>query len=615
MIEIEGLSKRFGAKSVLDHVSFTAEDGKVTGFLGPNGAGKSTTMRAALGLIAPDSGRALIDGRPFAEHRAPLRTVGAVLDAKSAHKGRSAYAHLLSIALTNGIPKRRVDEVMDLTGIAAVKTRKAGAFSLGMSQRLSIAAALLGDPHNLVLDEPINGLDPEGVKWVRDLCRYYAAQGRAVLLSSHLMSEVALTADNLVIIGQGRILETTTVADFVAEHSTRSLRVITPEPEKLRGHLRPRARGHGHADHARNRRPAGGRGLPHHGRRSGGRRLCLRRRAAGHLPVRAGARLARRGLHDAHPHQRRIPGPFDVRHHATRATHAIQGGAAMSRGAHAAHANRSARNARTRRQPQQTWNVPAPNTGDGGRAGGYGTRATFAAPRLTFLNALRAELCKALSLKSTYVLLIINALLLPVGSALMAWAMAFLMSLDPATGTTTDDPQPVAESYMWGSASAFVPTCLLVTGILGVMAVTVEYSSSTIQSSLTANPRRVMFLNAKTLVTAALAFVSSLVGLLLAWAAAYALLSPVGMTPLADGEHALPWVSILGGALLLTAMAVLGRGPGRPLPVDDGRRVRPGRSADYRAVGAVDGVAGGRPVRVAAVGGALPAGFRLWGMC
>ena len=233
MIEIEGLSKRFGAKTVLDHVSFIAEDGKVTGFLGPNGAGKSTTMRAALGLIAPDSGRALIDGRPFAEHRAPLRTVGAVLDAKSAHKGRSAYAHLLSIALTNGIPRRRVDEVMDLTGIAAVKNRNAGSFSLGMSQRLSIAAALLGDPHNLVLDEPINGLDPEGVKWVRELCRYYAAEGRAVLLSSHLMSEVALTADNLVIIGQGRILETTTVADFVAEHSTHSLRVITPEPEKL----------------------------------------------------------------------------------------------------------------------------------------------------------------------------------------------------------------------------------------------------------------------------------------------------------------------------------------------------------------------------------------------
>lgn len=200
----------------------------------------------------------------------------------------------------------------------------------------------------------------------------------------------------------------------------------------------------------------------------------------------------------------------------------------MSRGAHAAHADRSARTA----------------------------------PSLTFLNAVRAELCKALSLKSTYVLLIINALLLPAGSALLAWAMSFVMSIDPQTGEFLDTPQPVAESFMWSSAAGFVPTCLLVTGIFGVMAVSVEYSSSTIQSSLVANPRRMMFLNAKTLVTAALAFVSSLVGLLLAWAAAYALLSPVGMTPLADGEHALPWVSILGGALLLTAMAVLGVGLG-----------------------------------------------------
>lgn len=200
----------------------------------------------------------------------------------------------------------------------------------------------------------------------------------------------------------------------------------------------------------------------------------------------------------------------------------------MSRGAHAAHANRSARTA----------------------------------PSLTFLNAVRAELCKALSLKSTYVLLIINALLLPAGSALLAWAMSFVMSIDPQTGEFLDTPQPVAESFMWSSAAGFVPTCLLVTGIFGVMAVSVEYSSSTIQSSLVANPRRVMFLNAKTLVTAALAFVSSLAGLLLAWAAAYALLSPVGMTPLGDGEHALPWVSILGGALLLTAMAVLGVGLG-----------------------------------------------------
>ena len=234
MIEIQHISKRFGGKQVLNDVSFMAEDGKVTGFLGPNGAGKSTTMRAALGLITPDSGRALIDGKPFASIKAPMAAVGAVLDAKSAHKGRSAYAHLKALAQTNGIPASRVDEVIDLTGIGSVKKRRAGAFSLGMSQRLSIAAALLGDPRNLVLDEPVNGLDPEGVKWVRELCRFYAGQGRAVLLSSHLMSEVALTADNLVIIGQGRILETTTVSHFVAEHSAHALRVATPEPGKLR---------------------------------------------------------------------------------------------------------------------------------------------------------------------------------------------------------------------------------------------------------------------------------------------------------------------------------------------------------------------------------------------
>lgn len=234
MIEIKGLTKSFKGVRAIQDVSFTAEDGKVTGFLGPNGAGKSTTMRAALGLIAPDAGTALIDGRPFVDNPAPMRAVGAVLDAKSAHRSRTAYDHLLALALTNGIPRRRVDEVIAQTGLESVKRRKAGQFSLGMSQRLSIAAALLGDPRNLVLDEPINGLDPEGVRWVRELCRYYASQGRAVLLSSHLMSEVALTADNLVIIGRGRILRTTTVADFVAEHSDRSLRVVTPEPERLR---------------------------------------------------------------------------------------------------------------------------------------------------------------------------------------------------------------------------------------------------------------------------------------------------------------------------------------------------------------------------------------------
>ncbi len=234
MLEFKHITKRFGAKTALEDVSFVAEDGKVTGFLGPNGAGKSTSMRCALELIHPDNGIVLIDGKSYKQIPSPMTEVGAVLDAKSAHRGRTAYNHLYTLALTHGISKKRVDEVIDITGLTSVKKRKAGSFSLGMSQRLSIAAALLADPHNLILDEPINGLDPEGVKWVRELCRYYASQGRAILLSSHLMSEVALTADNLVIIAHGEILERTTVKDFVDAHSQHAVRLVTPEGEKLK---------------------------------------------------------------------------------------------------------------------------------------------------------------------------------------------------------------------------------------------------------------------------------------------------------------------------------------------------------------------------------------------
>lgn len=237
MLEFQHITKRFGAKTVLNDVSFVAEDGKVTGFLGPNGAGKSTTMRCALNLIHANSGTSLIDGKPYAKIASPMTEVGAVLDAKSAHRGRTAYNHLYSLALTYGISKKRVDEVIDITGLTSVKNRKAGSFSLGMGQRLSIAAALLADPHNLILDEPVNGLDPEGVKWVRELCKYYASQGRAILLSSHLMSEVALTADNLVIIAHGEILERTTVQDFVNAHSQHAIRLVTPEGEKLKSVL------------------------------------------------------------------------------------------------------------------------------------------------------------------------------------------------------------------------------------------------------------------------------------------------------------------------------------------------------------------------------------------
>lgn len=233
MITIEKLTKTFGSKKALDDVSFVAEDGKVTGFLGPNGAGKSTTMRAALGLIRPDAGRALIDGRPFVKSRSPMAEVGSVLNPRSVHGGRTAYTALRYLALSNGIPKSRVDEVMAMSGITSVSKQKTGSFSLGMSQRLSISAALLGDPKNLIFDEPLNGLDPEGVMWVRRLCRYFASQGRCVLLSSHLMSEVAQVADNLVIIAQGRVIEQTSVSEFVSKYSSHAIRIITPDAHRL----------------------------------------------------------------------------------------------------------------------------------------------------------------------------------------------------------------------------------------------------------------------------------------------------------------------------------------------------------------------------------------------
>jgi ABC-2 type transport system ATP-binding protein len=233
MLSIENLSKKFGKKQALHDVTFTANDGRVTGFLGPNGAGKSTTMRVLLGLLHAESGRALVDGEAYATSRSPLTRVGAVLDAKSAHKGRSAIAHLTAVAQTHGISQARVEEVLEYSGLTSVAKRRAGSFSLGMSQRLNIAAAILGDPHNLVLDEPVNGLDPEGVRWVRDLCKFYASTGRCVLLSSHLMSEVAVTADDLVIIGQGKILDTTTASDFIERHSSHAVHVVTPDPESL----------------------------------------------------------------------------------------------------------------------------------------------------------------------------------------------------------------------------------------------------------------------------------------------------------------------------------------------------------------------------------------------
>ncbi|MFF4317879.1 ABC transporter ATP-binding protein [Streptomyces sp. NPDC001568] len=234
MITLRGLTKRYGDTVAVDGLTLDIEEGRVTGFLGPNGAGKSTTLRMVLGLDHPTAGEALIGGRPYAALRRPLREVGALLDAKALHPARSARSHLIAQARSNGIPLRRVDEVLETVGLAKVARRRAGAFSLGMHQRLGIAGALLGDPQVLVLDEPVNGLDPDGVRWVRELVRAQAAQGRTVLLSSHLMSEMQLTADQLVIIGRGRLLADTTMADFLARSASASVRVRVPDPADRR---------------------------------------------------------------------------------------------------------------------------------------------------------------------------------------------------------------------------------------------------------------------------------------------------------------------------------------------------------------------------------------------
>ncbi|MER5964860.1 ABC transporter ATP-binding protein [Streptomyces sp. NPDC002057] len=237
MIRAENLTKRYGDTTVVHDLSFTVRPGTVTGFLGPNGAGKSTTLRMILGLDAPTRGHATVDGLPFARHTAPLTRVGALLEARSVHPGRSAHHHLMALAHTHGIPRARVERVLALTGLTHVARKRVKGFSLGMGQRLGIAAALLGDPATVVLDEPVNGLDPEGVLWIRTLLRSLAAEGRTVLVSSHLMSEMALTADHLIVIGKGRLLADTTVDELVRTSGGATVKVVTPEADRLRNLL------------------------------------------------------------------------------------------------------------------------------------------------------------------------------------------------------------------------------------------------------------------------------------------------------------------------------------------------------------------------------------------
>jgi ABC-2 type transport system ATP-binding protein len=234
VIEVNQLTKHFGSVTAVDELSFTVQPGHVTGFLGPNGAGKTTTMRLILGLDVPTSGHALVDGRQYTDLVRPLREVGTLLDASAVHPSRTAFQHVLSIALSNGIKRQRVTEVLRLTGVDKVAHRRAGGFSLGMKQRLGIAVALLGDAPTLIFDEPANGLDPEGIRWIRQFFSELAAQGRTVLVSSHLMSEMALTADHLIVIGRGKLLADTTTAQFLESNARQDVLIRSPRPADLR---------------------------------------------------------------------------------------------------------------------------------------------------------------------------------------------------------------------------------------------------------------------------------------------------------------------------------------------------------------------------------------------
>jgi ABC-2 type transport system ATP-binding protein len=234
MIEATHLTKNYGDKRAVDDLSFVVKPGIVTGFLGPNGSGKSTTMRLILGLDRPTSGTVIVNGKAYRDLPAPLHEIGALLEARAVHTGRSAYNHLLALAQTHGVPRRRVDELIELVGLQEVARKRVGGFSLGMGQRLGIAAALLADPSTLILDEPVNGLDPEGIHWIRTLLRGLAAEGRTVFVSSHLMSEMALTADHLIVIGRGRLIADMSVDEFVRSASKNLVRVRSPQLDELR---------------------------------------------------------------------------------------------------------------------------------------------------------------------------------------------------------------------------------------------------------------------------------------------------------------------------------------------------------------------------------------------
>ena len=503
MIEAHGLVKRYGSTLAVNDLSFSIRPGLVTGFLGPNGAGKTTTMRMILGLDAPTQGSVTVGGRSYRDLPAPMREVGALLDAKALHGGRRARDHLLCLAQSNGIPRSRVDEVLRPVGLEGVARRRVKGFSLGMSQRLGIASALLGDPAVLIFDEPGNGLDPDGIRWVRTLMRELAAEGRTVLVSSHLMSEMALTAGHLLVIGKGQLIADTSVDEFVRSSSRQSVHVRSPQAAELAALCREAGAtvragtlpgsGPSAADTAdRPRR--------HRDHRDGQRRGGEAGRRPWHCPVRAHPRpgFAGGGVHGTDPGQRGIPG----------------GGG-------------------------------DPVTGATIAAAGPDHRVAFRTA--TFADVLCSEWTKLRSVRSTFWALTV-VVVLGVGlGAVISVAAAHGYARSSASGKLSWDPT--------GISLEGVGIATLAIAVLGVLCLSSEYSSGMIRTSLIAVPRRGRVLAAKSLVFAGVTFVLGEATCFTAFFVGQALIS--GHAPHAALGDPGVARAVVGGGLYLTVLAVL----------------------------------------------------------
>ena len=476
VIEARNLTKDYGEKRAVDDLSFTVEPGIVTGFLGPNGSGKSTTMRLILGLDAPTAGDVTVNGKHYRDHAAPLHEVGALLEARSVHTGRSAYHHLLALAQTHGIPKRRVDELIDLVGLHEVASKRAGQFSLGMGQRLGIATALLGDPATVMLDEPVNGLDPEGIHWIRNLLKGLAAEGRTVFVSSHLMSEMALTADHLIVIGRGGLIADTSVDDFVALASAKVVLVRSPELERA-AHAARRRRTSLRAGERGSRR--GARADRRADRRCRGRARDRDPRAD------AAAGVARRGVHEADPRRGRV---------RRRRRHDRRGGRSMSAVSAATSSRRSS----------------TPGS-------------------VTQFRVFVSEWTKLRSVRSTKWSLA-AAFVLTIGVASIAAAVV-------SHHWPHVSPHDRADFHPTEVSLAGVQIAQLAIGVLGVLVITAEYSTGMIRASMTAVPRRLPVLWAKAVVYGLVTLALLTPAVLIAFFASQAILSGRHID---DRLHALP---------------------------------------------------------------------------